>query len=135
MWTCAWYSPPRISRGEGAYRIIYRLVFQWASICLFTHRTNSTAYALNLPAGTGRSHPAEIYKSTDPKGLALPAAVDSLIVEAGDSEGVYLASFNLERLRDFRKHEIWGNAFRKPHAYSLLVAEEVREPFVRPQAR
>ena len=56
-------------------------------------------------------------------------------MEAGDSEGVYLASFNLERLRDFRKHEIWGNAFRKPRAYSLLVAEEVREPFVRPQPR
>jgi hypothetical protein len=29
----------------------------------------------------------------------------------------------------------WANAFRKPHAYSLLVSEEVREPFIRPQAR
>ena len=63
------------------------------------------------------------------------AAVDPLIVEAGDSEGIYLASFNLERLRDFRKREIWGNAFRKPHAYSRLISEEVLEPFVRPQAR
>ena len=63
------------------------------------------------------------------------AALDPLIVEAGEAEGVYLAQFNLERLRDFRVHEIWGNAFRKPHAYSRLVSEEVHEPFIRPQAR
>lgn len=62
-------------------------------------------------------------------------SVDSLIVEAGEGEGVYLAEFNMDRTRAYREHEVWGNAFRKPSCYGLLVSPKVNEPFVRASAR
>jgi len=62
-------------------------------------------------------------------------AIDTLIVEAGESEGVYLAGFNLDKIRAYREREVWGNAFRKPHCYGLLTSLEVKEPFVRAKAR
>lgn len=56
-------------------------------------------------------------------------------IEAGEAEGVYLAEFDLERLRAYRAREAWGNAFRKPRAYGLLVSDKVDQPFIRPEAR
>ncbi len=56
---------------------------------------------------------------------------DTLVVEAGEGEGIYLAPFDLERLRSYRSREVWGNAFRRPHRYSLLAAPVVTPPFVR----
>lgn len=46
---------------------------------------------------------------------------DTLVVEAGESEGVYLARFELDRLRAYRAREVWGNAFRRPQHYALLA--------------
>ncbi len=46
---------------------------------------------------------------------------DTCLVEAGEEEGVILAEFDLERLREYRAREVWGNAFRKPGAYGALV--------------
>lgn len=60
---------------------------------------------------------------------------DTLIIEAGEQEGIYMAEFDLECLRKYRNHGAWGNAFRKPDRYGLLVSKEVREPFVRESAR
>ena len=57
--------------------------------------------------------------------------VDSLIVEAGEGEGVYLAQFDLDRIRAYREREVWGNAFRKPRCYNLLTSDEVSAPFMR----
>ncbi|MBX5446534.1 carbon-nitrogen hydrolase family protein [Sphaerobacter sp.] len=59
---------------------------------------------------------------------------DTLIVEAGEAEGIYLAPFDLDRLRAWRRHEVWGNAFRRPHRYGPLVAPEIQNPFVRRNA-
>ncbi|NLG49759.1 MAG: carbon-nitrogen hydrolase family protein [Chloroflexi bacterium] len=59
---------------------------------------------------------------------------DMLMVEAGPEEGVYLATLDLERLRVYRQHEIWGNAFRRPGRYGLLTSPEVKPPFVRDSA-
>ncbi len=56
---------------------------------------------------------------------------DMLIVEAGEAEGVYLATFDLEELRDYRVREAWGNAFRRPHRYGAITSPEVAEPFIR----
>ncbi len=56
---------------------------------------------------------------------------DTLVVEAGESEGVYLARFDMDRLRDYRSRETWGNAFRKPHRYGLITSTHVDDPFVR----
>jgi N-carbamoylputrescine amidase len=54
-----------------------------------------------------------------------------LVVQAGEAEDIYLAPFDLERLRDYRSREVWGNAFRRPRAYAALTAPEVRPPFTR----
>lgn len=60
---------------------------------------------------------------------------NTLIIEAGESEGVYLAQFDMDRIRAYRRHEVWGNAFRKPRLYHLLTSSEVKPPFVRASAR
>jgi len=61
-------------------------------------------------------------------------ARDTLLVAAGESEDVYLATFDLDSLRAYRARETWGNAYRRPRLYHLLTATEVRPPFVRPDA-
>ncbi len=56
---------------------------------------------------------------------------DTLVIEAGEHEGVYLANFDLASIRTYRERETWGNSFRKPHRYSLLTSLDVEEPFIR----
>ena len=60
---------------------------------------------------------------------------DMLVVEAGQTEGIHLAKVDLDALREYRQKESWGNAFRKPNRYHLLVSGETREPFIRTEAR
>ena len=62
-------------------------------------------------------------------------ARDTLIIEAGEGEGVYLAAFDLDKLRAYRERESWGNAFRKPRSYGILSSPDVEPPFVRKSAR
>jgi N-carbamoylputrescine amidase len=63
------------------------------------------------------------------------ASRETCLVEAGEEEGVYLAAFDISRLRAWREHEVWGNAYRKPGSYQLLTARTVATPFVRADAR
>jgi len=56
---------------------------------------------------------------------------DTLIIEAGESEDVYLAEFDSDSIRDYRHREAWGNAYRRPRLYGMLTTEEVEPPFVR----
>jgi N-carbamoylputrescine amidase len=60
---------------------------------------------------------------------------DTTLVRAGEDEGVYIASFDLQKIREWRAREVWGNAFRRPRYYSLLTSPQVEPPFVRPDAR
>jgi hypothetical protein len=60
---------------------------------------------------------------------------DHLIVEASEEEGVYMANFDLKKMREYRASQSWGNAYRKPKTYGLLVDEMVSVPFVRESAR
>ena len=60
---------------------------------------------------------------------------DTLVVQAGEGEGVYLAGFDMDEIRDYRARETWGNAFRRPHRYGALTSLHVEEPFVRVDAR
>ena len=62
-------------------------------------------------------------------------AIETLIIEAGESEDVYLAEFDMNKIRAYRERETWGNAFRKPRCYGLLVSLEVEEPFIRTSAK
>ena len=61
--------------------------------------------------------------------------LDTLLVEAGPSEGIYLADFDIGRIRAYRERETWGNAYRRPKLYGLLTSEDVQPPFIRPDAR
>jgi hypothetical protein len=56
-------------------------------------------------------------------------------VEAGEAEGIYMATFPLDKIRVYRKGEVEGNAYRRPAKYRLLVSGEVKEPFIREDAR
>jgi len=56
---------------------------------------------------------------------------DMLIVDAGEAEGIYIAGFPVEELREYRQREIHGNAYRRPEKYHLLISEEKAEPFIR----
>jgi hypothetical protein len=56
---------------------------------------------------------------------------NQLLVEADDREGVYIAEFPIDRLREYRVDEVWGNAYRKTRTYGGLTENVVAEPFVR----
>ncbi len=43
------------------------------------------------------------------------------LLSAGEHEGLFVASLDLNALRAYRKNTLWGNAWRKPHRYSLLT--------------
>jgi len=44
---------------------------------------------------------------------------DMVVVQAGAEEGIFLASLDLESLRDYRQREVWL-AYRRPHLYAPL---------------
>ncbi len=60
---------------------------------------------------------------------------DTVLIEAGEEEGIFVAEFDMTEIRDYRKRQSWGNAYRKPLAYKALTSLEVREPFVRSDSR
>jgi len=60
---------------------------------------------------------------------------DTLVVEAGEAEGIFMSSFPIEEMRDYRRNEIHGNAYRHPELYGLLTGHEKSEPFVRNVSR
>lgn len=60
---------------------------------------------------------------------------DTLIVEAGEREGIYMADFPIAEMRDYRSREVHGNAYRRPSKYQLLISEERKEPFIREDYR
>jgi len=59
---------------------------------------------------------------------------DTLVVEAGPEEGVYVAPFDMDQIRAWREREVWGNAFRRPGRYSMLTSTLVEPPFIRAAA-
>ena len=58
-------------------------------------------------------------------------ARDTLIIEAGEAEDVFLASFDIDSIRAYRERETWGNAYRRPRLYKKITAIEIEPPFVR----
>ena len=65
----------------------------------------------------------------------LEGSRDTCILQADGREGVYIAELDLEQLREYRKSEVHGNAYRRPSRYALLTDETVREPFIRADRR
>jgi len=62
-------------------------------------------------------------------------SLDVTLVEADESEGLSIASFDMDAIREYRRRETWGNAYRKPNTYAGLNSREVREPFLRSDSR
>lgn len=60
---------------------------------------------------------------------------DPLIVLADDKECVVYADFDIDKLREYRKTEIWGDAYRKPRLYGKLTENDLKEPFIRSNAK
>lgn len=60
---------------------------------------------------------------------------DTLIIEADESEGIFIADFPIDEMREYRAREVHGNAYRRPDKYKILCSEEIREPFIRKDRR
>jgi len=60
---------------------------------------------------------------------------DTLIIEADGKEGIYIADFSLDEIREYRNREVHGNAYRHPRKYKLLISENIEEPFIRSDYR
>jgi len=61
---------------------------------------------------------------------AFDADGDKIIV-ADDTEGIYLATFDIDKIRAVRSRSIWGNAYRRPLKYNLLTSSQVDTVFIR----
>lgn len=64
-----------------------------------------------------------------------PSSRDTLIIEAGEREGIYMADFPIDEIREYRSREVHGNAYRHPQKYKLLISESCEEPFIRKDYR
>lgn len=60
---------------------------------------------------------------------------DTCILQADGKEGIYIAELDLEQLRNYREHEVHGNAYRHPGKYQLLVDTKIEKPFIRKDYR
>lgn len=59
---------------------------------------------------------------------------ETLIIEAGENEDVYMATFDIDSIRAYRERETWGNAYRRPPLYETLISTNVKPPFIRTDA-
>lgn len=66
---------------------------------------------------------------------SLSGSRDTCILEADENEGIFIARFDLDMIREYRKSEVHGNAYRRPSLYKALCDTKVDEPFTRDDAR
>ena len=88
-------------------------------------------YPLGQPGCNGHSTAFDgiAYRPSD------SSSRDMLILEAGERQGIYLADFPIDEIREYRRREVQGNAYRHPRKYKLLVSEKIEEPFIREDYR
>lgn len=75
----------------------------------------------------GIAYDGRLYSSDTPK--------DMKLFEADGREAVFFAEIDLEELRIYRKTEKFGNAFRRPDRYALLLENTIHPPFLRQSRR
>lgn len=56
---------------------------------------------------------------------------NTLLLADEQTEGLYYADFDMDKIRCYREHEMMGNTFRKCKAYGELLKEEIHYPFIR----
>ena len=61
----------------------------------------------------------------------LEGSRDTCIAMADETEGIWIADFDIDMIREYRKTEIHGNAFRRPDKYKMLCEHRREEPFIR----
>lgn len=64
-----------------------------------------------------------------------PGSRDTLIIEAGQREGIYMADLPVDAIRDYRSREVHGNAYRRPEKYGVLTEKRIEKPFIRADRR
>jgi N-carbamoylputrescine amidase len=60
---------------------------------------------------------------------------NNVLIEAGEAEGIYICKFDMDKIRAYRESETWGNSYRKPKVYGILVSEVTQYPFIRHDAK
>lgn len=65
----------------------------------------------------------------------LAGSRDMCILEASETEGIYIAELDMDMLRNYREREVHGNAYRHPHKYGMLLEEKIGYPFIREDYR
>ncbi len=61
--------------------------------------------------------------------------LNSELLVMDDKEDIKIVQFDMNEIRDYRKREIFGDAYRKPKMYKQLIENEVKVPFIRKDAR
>ena len=56
---------------------------------------------------------------------------NTLLLADSETEGLFYADFDMDKLRAYREREMMGNTFRKVSAYSTLLNDEIQYPFIR----
>ena len=65
----------------------------------------------------------------------LSGSRDTLLVEADGKEEIYIAEFDINMLREYRKKDVHANAYRRPGKYNLLTDKIKIQPFIREDYR
>lgn len=88
-------------------------------------------YPKGMPDCNGHSTAFDgmVYKPNE------PCSRDTLIVEAGEEEGIFMAEFPIGEIREYRSSEVHGNAYRHPQKYKMLISERIEAPFIRKDYR
>jgi predicted amidohydrolase len=58
-----------------------------------------------------------------------------LVKSTDNTEGIFMANFDIEKLRAYRANDIHGDAYRRPDLYDKLLENNPQEPFIREKAR
>jgi predicted amidohydrolase len=75
------------------------------------------------------------YAAPQQNGRSVAFGADgTVLVQADQTEGIHLVDLDMDEVRTYRAKTVWGNAFRRPHRYTLLCSREVDEPFMRRNA-
>lgn len=65
----------------------------------------------------------------------LEGSRDTCLLQAEETEGLYIGEVDLLQLRQYRQVEAHGNSYRHPKKYGMLVETKIEDPFIRKDYR
>ena len=51
----------------------------------------------------------------------LEGSRDTMLIDCGETEGIYFVEFDMDMIRRYRSAEVHGNSYRKPEKYKILT--------------